>query len=208
MGPRRIRRGALAGLVFGCRRDSCFNGATTNSPWSTEKAEEEQAPITAASMGPRRIRRGARDSHPRDSHPMKCFNGATTNSPWSTSDPPVVPERDRHGFNGATTNSPWSTTDGEQGKGTPLDSLQWGHDEFAVEHCSAKRACSFGSVPLQWGHDEFAVEHPGTGAAKEAERFCFNGATTNSPWSTQSLRATRRGLPASMGPRRIRRGAL
>jgi len=85
------------------------------------------------------------------------------------------------GFNGATTNSPWSTLTLKTML-PPAGKLQWGHDEFAVEHYSLS---SFRDVllRLQWGHDEFAVEHLGI----EQDRTLQ--------------------LKASMGPRRIRRGA-
>src|SRR5260370_1284801 len=84
---------------------------------------------------------------------------------------------------------------------------------------------------LQWGHGEFAVDDRRRPGGQGAQPPRFNGATASSPWMTPDagvistvdlqlqwghgefavddlLRGprVRRGEPASMGPRRVRRG--
>jgi len=60
---------------------------------------------------------------------------------------------------------------------------------------------------LQWGHGEFAVDDCTGLTGVAAGTPSFNGATANSPWMTTiENNFDKLLIPASMGPRRIRRG--
>src|SRR5947209_7257343 len=108
MGPRRIRRGELLGLVeFG----------TGLRP----------------SMGPRRIRRGERLRFASSRRSQTAFNGATANSPWrtrkqacSSSRAPASLQWGHGEFAVENIQSVVVTK--------PIFHLQWGHGEFAVEN--------------------------------------------------------------------------
>src|SRR5258706_560402 len=108
MGPRRIRRGELSGLLY-----------FTEEVW--------------ASMGPRRIRRGEARDGGNHRATLPSFNGATANSPWRT-----LQKLNADAANEAALQWGHGEFAVENGKprtgGDKTFGLQWGHGEFAVEN--------------------------------------------------------------------------
>ncbi len=232
MGPRRIRRGEHRSRFRFHRPERQASMGPRRIRRGERRRPARAGAEGAASMGPRRIRRGElRSSWPVTSRGKNCFNGATANSPWRTMRSAACPRRPRRGFNGATANSPWRTTVAACVAEYRRKLLQWGHGEFAVENERALetlKALADGAsmgprrirrgergrcarddpgAVLQWGHGEFAVENDLPCPVSRRAAAGFNGATANSPWRTRDVREVRSGeRPASMGPRRIRRG--
>ncbi len=179
MGPRRCRRGR--------RRRTDRDGGRG-----------------AASMGPRRCRRGRRGVCPHTWRSCDRFNGATPMSAWKTRPKStdggdqlaasMGPRRCRRGRRGRSgigaticnaSMGPRRCRRGRHGTAVSLGpaiwQLQWGHADVGVEDGSC-RPRPAPRPSLQWGHADVGVEDP--------------------------LRRTRQGRlgPASMGPRRCRRG--